>query len=358
MTTLALAPTAHRAALSGEAGSSAARAHANARIHAFTRLGAAPRATFPLALLSVTVAVLSLHADMVAKYSAAAYWTGVAATLGLAVGVGYAVSAMQTPGTKILAALGLPTLGGALVGMLVQAIVLEAVVNEDSALAVRDLGGLVDSTQPALWIAAGVVLGAVPALAVSAFLLLAARALRRLAGNDAAEGFGVAFTGGAGLFAAFGLVLVDPWEMPLLFVVVGLAGCAVLVAFLVDGARLGFLEHVFAGGAGAGAGGEAIYEIVPSERFRHDPALAPMVAQASAVSVLVRVERRLGSYRDAAAEPIALLADTLAETTAPIRKRRLAAAALLVAMSGLAGLSLLGTPDARASIVSLVALVD
>jgi len=302
----------------------------------------------------VTVAVLSLHADMVAKYSVTAYCLGVLATLGLAIGVGRAVSSVKTPRAKLFAALGLPALGGALVGVLVQAVVLEAVTSDASALAVRDLGGLVDSSQPALWVAAGVVLGGVPALVVSVFLLLAARALRRLTGSDAAEDFGVAFTGGAGLFAAFGLVVVDPWEMPLLFVVVGLAGFAVLIAFLVDGARLGFLAHVFSGEAATGADGEPVYEVVPSDRFLHDPSLAPIVAKASAVSVLVKVERRIGSYRDAAAVPIALLGDTLHETTAPIRKRRFAAAALLAAMTALSGLALLGTPHALAAVAAMV----
>lgn len=330
---------------------SASRAHTENAVRAFTRLGTAPRPTFALAMISVTVATLSMHADMVAKYSMTAFYIGIIATLALAIGVGYTTSAIATPRARMVAALGLPTIGGALVGMIVQAVVLTSL--DESALAVRDLGGLVDSTNPVLWILAGTILGSVPALAVSIFLLLAARALRRLVGNDAAESFGVGFVGLPGVLAAFAMIIVAPWELPPLFVVVLLSGFAVLLAFLIDGARLGFLRHVFAGGTSSHSRvGDAVYEIVPADRFMQDASLAPMVAQASAVSVLVRVERNVGSYRAAAAEPIALLADTESETTRPIRRRRIAAASLLVAMTVLGGLSLFSLDEIKASFAS------
>lgn len=328
---------------------SASRAHTEAAVRAFTRLGATPRPTFALAMISVTVATLSMHADMVAKYSMAAFYVGILATLGLAIGVGYAVSAIPTPRARIAAALGLPTIGGAIVGMIVQAVVLASL--DESALAVRDLGGLVDSSSPISWILAGTVLGSVPAFAVSIFLVLAARALKRLVGNDAAESFGVGFVGLTGVLASFAMIVVSPWELPPLFVVVVLSGFAVLLAFLIDGARLGFLRHVFAGGLSSHTrAGDAVYEVVPADRFMQDPSLAPMVAQAAAVSVLVRVERNVGSYRAAAAEPIALLAETEGETTRPIRRRRTAAAALLCAMTVLGGLSILSLDEVKSSL--------
>lgn len=330
------------------------RAHTEAAVRAFTKLGTAPRPTFALAMISVTVATLAMHADMVAKYSISAFWVGIVATLGLAVGVGYAVCAIATPGARTVAALGLPTIGGAVVGMIVQAVVLATLSDPDAAMAVKDLGGLVDSTNPVLWIASGTVLGSVPALAVSIFLVLAGRALRRLVGNDASESFGVGFIGLTGVIAAFAMILVEPWEMPPLFLVVVLSGFAVLFAFLIDGARLGFLRHVFSGGlSGNSRVGDAVYEVVPADRFMQDPSLAPMVAQASAVSVLVRVERNVGSYRAAAAEPIALLADTESETTRPIRRRRVAAASLLCAMTVLGGLSLLKVDEIKWSLQAL-----
>jgi hypothetical protein len=321
------------------AGSTPLRAHTEAAVQAFTTLGAAPRPTFPLALVSVTVAVLAMHTDMVAKYSLRAFWAGIAATLVLAIVVGRVMGALHGR-TRTVAALGLPTIGGAIVGMIVQAVVLDE-VTDAGIIGVKDLGGIVDSTQPVSWIAAGTILGAVPALAVSIFLGLAARAMRRLVGNDASEGFGVAFTGFTGVLAAFGMVVAEPWELAPLLAVTILAGVGVMLAFLVDGARLRFLHHVFAGGA------ESTYEIVPAERFMHDASLAPMVAQAGAVSVLVRVDRRVGSYRSAAAEPIALLAETEEETTLPLRRRRIAATALVIAMAGLAGLSLVTQPALR-----------
>jgi len=347
-----MAATSSPAAL--PATSSPARAHTEAAVRAFTKLGTAPRPTFALAMISVTVATLAMHADMVAKYSISAFWVGIVATLGLAVGVGYAVCAIATPGARTVAALGLPTIGGAVVGMIVQAVVLATLSDPDAAMAVKDLGGLVDSTNPVLWIASGTVLGSVPALAVSVFLVLAGRALRRLVGNDASESFGVGFIGLTGVIAAFSMILVEPWEMPPLFLVVVLSGFAVLFAFLIDGARLGFLRHVFSGGlSGHSRVGDAVYEVVPADRFMQDPSLAPMVAQASAVSVLVRVERNVGSYRAAAAEPIALLADTEGETTRPIRRRRVAAASLLCAMTVLGGLSLLKVDEIKWSLQAL-----
>lgn len=307
---------------------------------AFTRLGAPPRPTFPLALASVTVAVLAMHADLVAKYSMAGYWAGIFAALLLAVGVGHTVSILRTPRTRMIAALVLPTAGGAIVGMIVQAVVLGSVTSGEAIIAIKDLGGLVDSTEPVSWILSGLILGALPALGVSVFLMLAARALRRLGGNDAAEGFGVAFTGGAGLLAALSLAVVEPWEAVPLVAVVILASLSVLLAFLVDGARLRFLRHVWAGVVnGDNQQTRTGYEVVPAERFQYDPSLAPMVTDAGAAHVLVRVDRRVGSYRSAAAEPIALLADTELATTRPLRRRRLAAAMVMLGIITATGLS-------------------
>lgn len=318
---------------------------ADAAVRAFTRLGAAPRPTFPLALVSVAVAVLAMHGDMVAKYSLDAFWVGVVTTALLAIGIGRVVATIPDARRRILAAVALPTLGGALVGVIVQAVVLLSLRDLGAPMAVRDLGGLVDSTEPASWLAAGLVLGAVPALGVSVFLVLAARALRNLVGSDASEGFNVAFTGGAGLLAAVGLVFVEPWELPPLLGVCVLASVSMLVSFLVDGARLRFLTEVWAGATGgAESHAKSAYEVLPAERFMHDASLAPIVTRASAVSVLVRVDRRVGSYRAAAAEPIALLADTERATVAPLRRRRAATLAIVAAMAASGGVSLLTQP--------------
>jgi len=322
--------------------SSARAAHRVAAVRAFTRLGAAPRATFPLVLASVTVATLAMHADRVVSYSPAAFGVGLVATVGLAFVVAQAVHAARSPRARLFASLGLPALGGAAVGVFVQLMVLVAIREDSPGFEVRDLGGLVDSSDPALWLAAGVVLGAAPAAIVSAFLVLAARALRRLVGSDAHEAFAVAFTGASGIVAAFGLLVVHAEEMAPLVLVVMLSCVAVLACFLVDGARLAFLRHVFRAGTRDGAvdGGDAAYEIAPAEHFRSDASLAPIVAQASAASVLVRIERHLGSYRAASGEPIALLAETEEETTRPLRRRRLAALALLATTTLLSAVAL------------------
>lgn len=318
---------------------------AEAAVKAFTRIGTPPRPTFPLALASVTVAVLAMHGDLVAKYSLEAFWVGIVTTAALAIAVGRIVASIAAPRSRMIAALALPTVGGAMVGVIVQAIVLLAIRDEGGAMAVKDLGGLVDSTEPVSWLAAGLVLGALPALIVSAFLMLCARALRSLVGSDAAEGFNVVFAGGAGILAALGMVFVEPWELPPLLGVCALASVSMLVSFLVDGARLRFLEEVW---AGAATGGDnhvrTAYEVVPADRFMHDPSLAPIVTKAGAVSVLVRVDRRVGSYRAAAAEPIALLADTELATTLPLRRRRAAAVAVVAAMATSGALSVLTQP--------------
>lgn len=299
----------------------------------FTRLGAAPRLTFPLALMSVTIAVLAMHFDLISKYSLAAYWVGVFATVALAVLVGHVVSSIPGSRGRMVAALVLPTAGGAIIGVLIQAVVLSAVSDSYGTMAIKDLGGLVDSTEPVSWLGAGAILGALPALLVSGFSMLAARALRGVIGNDAAEGFGVAFTGCSGLLAAFGLIVVEPSELPPLFIVTALAGMSVLIAFLVDGARLRFLSEVWAGvTGGADNHTRTAYEVVPATSFMHDPSLAPIVAKAGAVSVLVRLDRRVGSYRSAAAEPIAMLADTEQHTTLPLRRRRAVAITMIAGM--------------------------
>jgi hypothetical protein len=323
-------------------------------VQAFTRLGAAPRPTFPLALMSVTIAVLAMHGDLVAKYSLEAFWIGIAATAVLAIVVGRVVSAIPGARLRMTAALVLPTVGGAVVGVIVQAVVLLAIREGGAALAIKDLGGLVDSTEPVSWLLAGVLLGALPALLVSVFLMLAARALRSVVGNDAAEGFNVAFTGFAGLLAAASVLVVAPWEVPPLLAVCALAAISMLVAFLVDGARLRFLKDVWAGAASSDSSSHVRtgYEVVSADRFMHDPSLAPIVTKAGTVSVLVRVDRRVGSYRAAAAEPIALLADTEDATTRPLRRRRAATVAVLGAMTLSGALSLVAQPEIGAAMSS------
>ena len=335
-------------AATGGADQERADQRAEAAVKAFTRIGTAPRPTFPLVLASVTVAVLAMHADQVAKYSLDAFWVGIVATAGLAFVVGRVVGSLTGERPRLIAALALPTVGGAIVGVLVQAVVLGALRGTGGAMAVKDLGGLVDSTEPVSWLAAGLLLGALPALLVSVFLVLCARVLRGLVGSDAAEGFNVVFTGGVGVLASAGLVFVDPWELPPLLTVCALASVSMLVSFLVDGARLRFLSRVWAGDTGAGD--NHAYEVVPADRFMHDASLAPIVTKAGAISVLVRIDRRVASYRAAAAEPIALLAETEAATTRPLRRRRAATLAVLVAMAMSGGLSVLTQPALSAAL--------
>jgi hypothetical protein len=220
-----------------------------------------------------------------------------------------------------------PAVFGAMIGIVVQALVL-AEVGTGWTNAVRDLGGLVDTTRPVAWLASGIVLGGVPALLVSGFLVLASYFLRRVTGHDASERFTVPFTGAAGMFAALGLTCVAPNEAAPLVIVATLAATTLLVTWLVDGSRMKFLRDVFAGKEGA-------FEIVPATTFAADPNLAPLVADANGIgrtSVLVRVTQNPGSYRAAAAEPIALVADTVEASIKPLRARRLTTAVLLAAM--------------------------
>lgn len=306
---------------------SSADPRSEATLRAFTRTGGGPRATFPLVLISVTVAVLALHLDAVVRYSESAFWAGVVLSAFLSVGVGKILVANPEPRARLAVSIVVPGVFGAMIGTLVQAMVL-AEVGTGFSNAVRDLGGLVDTTRPTLWLASGIVLGGVPALLVSGFLVLASRFLRRVTGHDAGERFGVPFTGAAGMLAAFGLAWVSPNEAAPLVIVAALSAITLLVAWLVDGSRMKFLRDVFSGKEGA-------FEIVPATAFAADPNLAPLVADVNGIgstSVLVRVAQNPGSYRAAAAEPIALVADTIEASVQPLRTRRTAAAALLAAM--------------------------
>jgi hypothetical protein len=304
-----------------------------ASLKAFTKSGSGPTTTFSLVLVSVTIAVLSMSMDAVPRYSHDAFFAGIALTILLAVVVGRVVDALKNSPWRLVVSLVMPTVFGAVIGMVVQAIVLQD-VGGSFAAAVRDLGGLIDTTEPVGWIAGGIILGGLPALIVAVFLLFAGRAIRKLAGHDASEGFGVVYTGGAGLIAGFGLVLVDGIAVPPLFIVAMLSSVSLLIAVLVDGSRVRFLRKVYAGNGDG-------YDIVPADRFANDPSLAPMVANAGSQSVLVRVENKLGSYRAAAAAPIALVAETEYDTLRPLLRRRIAATAMLVAMFALGGLSAL-----------------
>jgi hypothetical protein len=303
-------------------------------ILAFARSEARPRTTFPLVLTAVVVSVVSMSIDAVARYSTNAFFAGIVLSVLLATLLGKTVDRVKAARWRLVASLLLPTALGAMVGTAVQAVVLHDVVSSSSP-AVKDLGGLVDTTDPVRWIAAGTLLGGVPALLVSVFLVLAARSLERLAGHDASESFGVAFSGVAGLLGAFGLlVVVEGIAAPPLYFVVLASALSVLVALVVDSSRIRFLRRVYAGQGGS-------FDIVPSDRFANDPALAPIVANAKSSSVLVRITSNVGSYRATAAEPIALVGDTERETLRPLLRRRAAAIALLGAMTALTALSFL-----------------
>jgi hypothetical protein len=211
-------------------------------------------------LTSITVAVLALHLDAVVRYSEGAFWAGVVLSGVLAAWLGKMLTATHEPKARLAIALVMPGMFGAMVGVIVQAIVL-AEVGTGWTNAVRDLGGLVDTTNPVTWLLSGVVLGGVPALLVSIFLLVAARALRRVTGHDATERFTVPFTGAAGIIAALGLACVTPNEAAPLVVVAALAAIALLVTWLVDGSRMKFLRDVFSGKDGA-------FDIVPASSQR------------------------------------------------------------------------------------------
>lgn len=304
---------------------------------AFTTAGSRPTTTFPLVLVAVTVSVLSMSLDAVPRYSESAFFAGLVLTIILAVIAGKIVDAFGDSPFRFVGTLILPTLFGAFIGTTVQALVLVDVGTSWSN-AIKDLGGLVDTTEPIPWVASGIVLGGVPALLVATFLVLASRSIRRLTGHDASEGFGVAFTGFAGLLAAFGLVFVRgpggsacAVAVPPLLFVAGASALTVLVSLLVDGSRVRFLREVY-------AGHDRGFDIIPADRFANDPSLCPIVAKAGSKSVLVRVANA-GSYRAAAAEPIALVGETERDTLRPLLRRRAAATAMLVAMAALGGLS-------------------
>jgi hypothetical protein len=306
------------------------RPDAESAARALTSSVKTPRPTFPLILVSVTVAAVAMHIDAVGKYSMEAFGAGVIATAVLAAIVGLTVSAARG-WKRTLAATLLPTIGGAVVGVLVQYLVLDAVVSKEMD-PVRDLGGLVDTMSPVGWLLGGVVLGAAPALLVSVFLLLAARAVKKIAGHDAQECFGVMFVGLAGVLGAFALLVVDSFEAAPLLFTTGAAFVSLVVALLVDGARLRFLRAAWSGADGA-------FEVMPATAFAADASLAPLVAQAGSGNVLVKVDRK-PDYRGAAVQPIALVGDTETDTVRPLVRRRAAAAAMLVAMSALATLAL------------------
>lgn len=284
-------------------------------------LGRLPDATFPLVLTALTVAVLAMSLDAVQRYSENAFGVGTLLTLILAVITGRIVRALAGTRLRLVVTLALPTLCGALIGVAVQAVVLHDL---GGRAALRDLGGAVDTTEPLAWLAAGTVLGGAPALLVAGFLVLASRAVRRIAGHDAFERFSVAFTGFAGVMASFGLFFADRFAAPPLCLAAIAAGAILAVAVGVDRARLRFLRRVY-------AGEERGFEIVPTERFRRDPSLAPLVEDADGAMVLVRL--RGGLYRSAAAEPIAILGADERETLRPVLRRCALALTMLTAMS-------------------------
>lgn len=300
-------------------------------LEAFTKRGAGPRATFALVLVSIAIAAISLSMDEVERYSSGAFAAGLAGAVLCALAIGWVMNTVKDSVWRTVAILFLPTVCGAALGVMIQAVVL-ADVGTGWDLAVKDLGGLVDTTRPIGWLMGGIVLGGLPALLVSGFLLLAARGLSKLVGHDASENFGVAYVGGAGLLAGVGLFLVKGMAVPPLFLVSFTSGVTVLVALLIDGSRISFLRKVY---ARTGEG----FDIVPATHFAHDPTLAPMVARARTGAILVRLAK--GEYRANAMQPIALVADSEAATLRPLLERRFLGTAILIATFALTTLALL-----------------
>jgi MFS family permease len=288
-------------------------------LEAFAKRRSAPKATFALVLMAVAVASMSMSFDEVERYSPGAFMAGLVTAAALAIAIGVLIDMVKDAAWRTVATIALPTGCGAAIGVMVQALVLMK-TGTGWEMAVKDLGGLVDTTQPVTWLMAGVLLGGAPALVVSVFLLLASRALKRLSGHDASEGFGVAFVGTAGIVAAFGLFVVKGMAVVPLFLVTIASALTVLVAVLIDGSRIAFLRRVYA------RTGES-FDIVPRAQFASDPTLAPMVAAAGGGSVLVRLPT--ASFRAAAMEPIALVADTMEDTLRPLLRRRRTAALVL-----------------------------
>jgi hypothetical protein len=309
------------------------RDHAREQValEAFTKKRSAPKATFALFLMAVAITSVSMSLDEVERYSEGGFLVGIVTAGVLAVLVAKAIDAVQDASWRTVATVLLPTGCGAAIGVLIQAMVL-AHTGTGWELAVKDLGGLIDTTSPVTWLAGGVILGGAPALVVTGFLLLAGRALKRRVGHDASEGFGVAFVGSAGIVAAFGLLIVKGLAIAPLFVVAVVSAITVLVAVLIDGSRISFLRRVY---ARTGEG----FDIVPATQFAGDPTLAPMVAKAGGGSVLVRLAK--AEYRAAAMEPIALVAETEEETLRPLLKRRKTAAFVLATTTFLTAIAML-----------------
>ena len=302
-------------------------------MHAFTKTEGGPQATFPLVIMATSVAAIAMHVDAVTRYSPDAFFVGLGLAIGLAVLVGKLLGMVHTAGARAAIALFLPPGFGALIGMVVQALVYKD-VGPSWANAVKDLGGLVDTTEPITWTLSGIILGGVPALIVSVFLLIAARALKKVTGHDASEGFGIAFTGAAGLVSAFGLVVTEGLALPPILFAMIAAAIAIVIVLLVDASRVSFLRSVYRGTGGT-------FDIVPAQRFSNDSALAPIVADAGGAQVLVRRDPQRDTYRAAAAAPIALLGDSEKATLRPLLRRRLAACAILFAMVFLSGIAAL-----------------
>ncbi len=279
-------------------------------------LGTRPNATFALVLTAVSVSVIAMRIDAVPRYSEDAFFAGTLLTIALAIANGKILEHTQTKDARLLATVLLPAAFGALIGVVVQAIVLAQVRSP-----IRDLGGLVSTPEPLGWVASGLVLGGIPALAVSLFLVLASRALARVSGHDAFEHFHVAFVGFAGVLASVGLFLADDLTAPPLGLVVVASMLLLVLAIAGDTSRARFLRSVYAGEVHD-------FEIAPIERFRNDPSLRPIVGAASGASVLVRLAG--GFYRSAATEPVAIVGATERDTLRPLVRRRAIAAALLL----------------------------
>jgi|GEM_PF-3674952 len=169
-------------------------------------------------LFSAVLALVTMRLLETASLDRAAYVTGIVASglVGVAVvrALGYA---RRTVALRRVAWLVVPC-GGAVVGMLVQAIICIRAPLERPILLASGLS----TYEPARWVLCGIPFGAIPALVGAAVLALALRA-GEAGAHDARERMTVPFAGACAVLAAIALLPVRDAELAVVGVVLLLA---------------------------------------------------------------------------------------------------------------------------------------
>jgi hypothetical protein len=275
-----------------------------------------------------SVAAVAMHFYCVAFMSGAAFHLGVGVTALLTIPVVLVSLRAARAGRGIAEAIAVAAVGGVVVSLVVSATLAASRPYAQFSF----LGFSAKSSNPA-WLVMAIPLGALPGAAAGVLLAVLLRLLQRAAAHatqDGRERVAARLLTLAGAVAAVACWVVGPRELATTLLATAAALVCLGVVVARDVRRLAFVRRVFSG---------------KSERLALHPAALegealPLVALAVPSAAIVATSARDHYRQSARGEAVALVGETLEETSAPLRRRVTWTVAGIVAIAAVAGAAL------------------